>query len=354
MIDVPARIDVRMSGVDARVVSTTLWQGTLTHGTKQPVSLRLDSLPIRSYGVASVAEIFVTATDAARSGDRLYSLPLYVQYDPVSATFSLTGKVPPQPQYLGNPPTYGEAVSKLLRAVEPITRRANGGEVLTGSRFVPLASLAPNGSDAYEHAQSMTLSAADSTKLGTLFDYRGPTVDAGNARMQVCAKFGSDYVDDGKGESQSGYGLPARFAQATLGRADRLPDWSGVLDAGGCTPDLTLEDYTGYTMIVRTELDDNAIGGSHRVHVRDLSGAIQTHAIGFSTLIVRRPSWYPRFAIRLGGFGSGDDQTRVAGALGQTLYGLPWLAIAPGDYEVRNQRCNGDPTASTACYSPNT
>jgi hypothetical protein len=195
-------------------------------------------------------------------------------------------------------------------------------------------------------AQWMTIGSADSATLRSLFQFDDATLDSGYAPMQVCAKYGSIYIDDLKGESVGGTALPARFARATLARAGFVPDWSGTLDAGGCTPDMTLLDYTDYTFLVTTDLQDNALGGSHNIHVLDKTGSVQTQAMGFSTLSVHRASWMPRFAINLGGFGSGDNQMRVAGAIGQVMM-LPFGSIDPADYEVHaNEVCSN----STACY----
>jgi len=128
VVDIPVRIDVRMAGGDARVISSTLWQGTLPRGSTQTVNLRLDSLPIRSYrGVASVAEIVATATGAARRGDVVYSSPLYATYDPAAGTFTLSGALPPQARFLSTESTFGAAVTQVANRVEPITRRAGGG-----------------------------------------------------------------------------------------------------------------------------------------------------------------------------------------------------------------------------------
>ena len=355
VVDIPVRIDVRMAGGDARVISTTLWQGTLPRGSTQTVNLRLDSLPIRSYrGVASVAEIVATATGAARRGDVVYSSPLYATYDPAGGTFTLSGALPPQARFLSTEATFAAAVTQVANRVEPITRRVNGGSALSNGQFVNFTELPANGSDAFVHAQWMTLSSADSGKLNSLFQVWDATVDASYAPMRICAKYGGFFIDDGKGESVGGTTLPARFARAALARAGRLPDWSGTLDAGGCSPIMTLLDYTDYSFLVTTDLYDNALGGSHNVHVADSIGSVQTQAMGFSTLTVRRPSWAPPFTINLGGFGSGDNQMRVAGVLGQVLT-LPFGSIVPGDYNVNaNLRCNGDPMASTACFSQGT
>ena len=113
---------------------------------------------------------------------------------------------------------------------------------------------------------------------------------------------------------------------------------------------MTLLNYTDYTFLVITDLYDNALGGSHNVHVMDQAGSVQTQAMGFSTLTVLRPSWAPPFTINLGGFGSGDNAMRVAGVLGQVLR-LPFGSIVPGDYNANaNTACSG----STACFSPPT
>jgi hypothetical protein len=113
---------------------------------------------------------------------------------------------------------------------------------------------------------------------------------------------------------------------------------------------MTLLDYTDYNFLVITDLYDNALGGSHNVHVMDQAGSVQTQAMGFSTLAVRRASWTPPFTINLGGFGSGDNAMRVAGVLGQVMT-LPFGSIVPGDY---NANANTACSASTACFSPPT
>ena len=40
VVDIPARVDVRMAGGDARVISSALWQGTLPRGSTQTVDVR--------------------------------------------------------------------------------------------------------------------------------------------------------------------------------------------------------------------------------------------------------------------------------------------------------------------------
>ena len=352
VVDIPARIDVRMAGGDARVISTTLWQGTLARGATQTVSLRLDALPIRSFNVASAAEIVVTATGVPRRGDSVYSAPLYATYDPNRATFSLTGSAPPQGQFITTATTFSAAVGQLLAVVQPLTRRPNGGTALSNGQFLAFTDLAANGSDAFVHAQWMTVGSADSAKLSSMFQFNTAPVDANYAPMRICAKYGGFFIDDSKGESVGGTTLPARFARAALARNGFLPDWSGTLDAAGCSPNMTLLDFTDYTLLVMTDLQDNALGGSHNVHIADATGNVQTQAIGFSTQRVRRASASPPFSFTVGGFGSGDNAMRVAGVLGQAMT-LPFGSMPPGAYNVNaNQRCNGDAAASTACFSP--
>jgi hypothetical protein len=257
-VDIPARIDLRMAGGDARVITTTLWQGTLARGATQTVSFSLDSLPIRSYrGVASAAEIVATATGVPRRGDSIYSTPLYAGYDDQRGTFTLSGSEPPQPRYLTTEATFDAAVTQIANRVEPITRRVNGGTALSNGQFLNFTELPANGSDAFVHDQWMTLSSADSAKLSSLFQLFDATVDANYAPVRVCAKYGGLFIDDGKGESVGGTALPARFARAILARANHVADWSGTLDAGGCSPVMTLLDYTPYTLLVFTDLYDN-------------------------------------------------------------------------------------------------
>jgi hypothetical protein len=142
VVDVPIRIDVRMAGGDARVISTTLWQGTLARGATQTVSLALNQLPIRSYVIASAAEIVATATGAPRRGDTIYSAPLYATYSPSNSTFTLSGDTPPQTQTISAPSSFNDAVMQLTNRVQPWTRRTTGRRSTT-ERSSPSRSCRP-------------------------------------------------------------------------------------------------------------------------------------------------------------------------------------------------------------------
>lgn len=353
--DIPLRIDLRMAGADAREISRTLWSGTVRAGASASVSFELSTLPIRTEGIPSMAELVATVTGGEREGRTFYSTPLYATYDATRSAFSLSPRERPTSNYLtpATSTTFQDAFRQLTLNVEPLTRRVNA-QVLSGSSFRPIGDLTPVGSDAYTHAQWMAISSADARTFSGLFGNTAPSIGGSYARMKVCAQYGSRFVDEGPGTTITGDRLPAAFAQAGIGRAGRLPDWSGYLDQSGCTPNITLDDYADYTMFVNTNISDRdgVLGGAHNVRVLDPTGAAESRWIGFSTLRVRRPSWEPDVVINLGGFGSGDSEMRAAGVIGRVLSNAWARQSEPGDYEIHaNQRCLDKDNSYTACYS---
>jgi hypothetical protein len=350
-IGVAARVAVRSFGLDGRRATRVLWEGTIAAHDQRHFDMAIVDLPIRSFGVESLADIEVTILEGERAGEMVSSRPLHVRFEPDLSRAELYGEHPPDERVLASPATFEDALVELAPYVDAV--HDVRGEILLAGRYASVGSLTPNGDEYFEQKQLRTLSTHDSHLVHNLFHAYSPTVDTGFDSVRICATWRAEFVDEGKGEEIVGPPHPASFAQAWLVRADAGRDsgilvWSGHLDREGCSGSLRMQDYAGYAFSVATHLSD----GTRDVTVHE-NGALRVDVTGFSTLQVLRATGNP-IRIRLNSPSVGSHYSRVSAvastALAATQGIWPRVSIPAGAYRLESDgRCLGAPEYS-ACY----
>ncbi len=279
------------------------------------------------------------------------SRPLFSR--PTSGTFAnfqLYGESRPTTPILSNPASFTEAVAQVVSAVNSVRFRPYGRYYDDQSgEWRNVSTLPQPGNELLVQDRSRRLTTADSNLFGALFTEIAGEIDTGYEPIMVCAQWPAEFVDEGRGESR-GLPYPASNAEAVLAEADHWPLWAGTLDAAGCTPPLTLKNFTGYAFVLRTKFHRDFFGSGSHITVLDKFGEPETTAAGFSTQSVLRPaSLSGPIYLNLSMDSPGNDETRVSAAISGALY-AHGARMPPGAYTVRaNERCSN---LATACFRP--
>jgi hypothetical protein len=343
------RLDVQARGLDARDITRKLWEGEMSADGAQTVAFRLSDLPVQSTGRKSTARLVATIVRSEQehlAGVRVQSSPLAYTFNSNYAQVVLYGEDQSFPQVFSSAPASLAQVSAALAPVAQSLLNVSG-RVWNGSAFVAVSQLGGVGSTYHIAGGSVVFSDVDDKYLTKFGPVGGPVVNQGGAR--VCFAHRQSFIDEGRGESVYAGEGPAAWSRARLLRAsDGAMIWDGFLNEAGCTPQLQLGSYTGYSLLFQSKLE-TPDPGAIRVPIKSGSDFADT-ATSFSTLSL--PMVDSPATITLGVWDE-DRRVRAAAALSQVLR-TSTLGIPAGDYGTQMGLCTGlaagQPEAWTACF----
>lgn len=344
-------VDLRASGLGGLVATRRIYDGTVRAGLGRTLTAAVGDIPLQSPDEVVQAELVVTILAPAQyAGVVISSRPLYSRpTDSTFSSFAIHGETRPTSRVLFSPTTFEEAVAQVHAAVEAVRPAASGRFWNAAAiRWQDLVDLPQPGDEFHFQNRGIKLTADDSLALGAMFGPGTGPVDNGYAPVRVCAQWPAHFVDENRGES---FGSPyaAAYAEFVLAEGTSVVPWSGTLDSAGCTPPMTLQNYTGYTLVIRTKLHREVFGSGTSIDILDKNGQPETAAVGFSTLDVLRPQPANPININVKTFSDEENETRVAAVVSAALR-AQGPRIPAGDYTLRaNQGC--DPKV-TACFRP--
>ena len=352
-VDAQISVDIRATGLGGHVIVRRVFDGVVAADSRLPITVAIRDIPLLAPEEATQAELVVNVAGPVEyAGLVVASRPLYLRATSATfANFVLSGESHPVSAILSNPSTFQQAVAQVQGAVDGVAAPAYGRYFDSQSlEWRNLNTLPQPGGAFHLERRGVRLTPADSHTLGGLFAPDMPNVDSNYAPVRICAQWPAEFIDEGRAE----VGLPytASYAEAVISEATRLPLWSGTLDSAGCTPGLTLKNYTGYAFLLRTKLHRDGPGAGTNITVLDKSGTPATTAGGFSTLLVLRPQPSPDIYINLKVYG-GTDETRVSAFVSAALK-RQGAHMPAGEYFLRaNSRCPPRPTGDpySACIS---
>jgi hypothetical protein len=232
-----------LDGREARVRIDGLTTGAVELGGGQTrrFTAAASALPIQSVGTVSSLRAELTAQRGDSSVGSL-SAPIGVEHDAAYRnvfTYDMAGQVARSAQ------------------LDPMLIERPVGRVWMGDRFADVTSLPPIG-QGYRLGGGFT-SVGDPSPLRG--GHARPSPPAPLVDRRICFLLKVSYVDAGFGEdfykappvngAPDVQLVPAAFLEAFVASPNTTP-WTGILDAEGCTPLITLDSAKKYSIAVRS------------------------------------------------------------------------------------------------------
>jgi hypothetical protein len=270
--DLDVRVDIRGRGLDKRSVVRTIFTGRINRGATQTLTIAPSSFPVQSTGSKSTAVIETTITAASSQnhlvGVKVHSAPLAHMFASGFGQLTLYAEDMSVPQLIQGTPT---SLDDLARSISPFVNAlgSSSGRVWNGTAMVDVATLPASSADGGSHRIGQTV-AYGSTDAGWFDRFMTSIVPFGPSPTgpRFCVRLPGEFIDDGRGESESAADRPASFGSAFIQDKDGRIIWQGTLDSGGCTPrvaNTSTAPGNGFGVHLRSVMD----ASGRKVEIRD-------------------------------------------------------------------------------------
>ncbi len=270
--DLYVQVDLRGRGLDKRSVVRPLFTGRIDRGATQTLTIPPSSFPVQSIGSRSTAVIETTITAASSQGHlvgvKVHSAPLVHTFASGYGQVTLYAESLAVPQIIEGTPT---SLDDLARRISPFVNSlgTSTGRVWNGSALVDASTLPASQADGSSHriGQTVAYGANDAAWFDQFMTSMVPFGPSPTG-PRFCLRLPGEFIDDGRGESESAADRPASFGSAFIEDKDGRIIWQGTLDTGGCTPrvaNTSIAPGNGFGIHLRSFMDANG----RKIEIRD-------------------------------------------------------------------------------------